>query len=455
MKRFVTLLSCALLAALPAVAQQAAPQSVPPARVAPLNAEFAKAADEVLEEVSKLVALPVEHPLKKSIRTRQEIRDYVIRQMHEERDDAKRYADQKALEKFGLIPKGFDLDGFLVELLTEQIAGLYDPKGQEFYLADWISLSDQRMVIAHEMVHALQDQHFHIEAWLKAARPNDDALLARDAVLEGSAIAGMIDYLLREQKISVRDLPDLGQFIRTQIVGEMNDSPLLAKAPSYIRDAVLFPYLSGTTFTQSLLRASPGWAGFGKVFQNPPVTTQQILHPELYLAGVAPRPVTLPDFGGLLPAGSKKLDENLMGEFGLHGLLKQFLGEEQAANLAPQWAGDRYAIFEEEKSKQTLLVFRLRLESDETAARFFGQYSELLERKYATRRGLLRRPNFFSFGTDEAGVFLYCVGDQCLSVEGSTRSVFDQVVRAIGWPAAPAEPAAAPARTRATVAACR
>jgi hypothetical protein len=400
--------------------------------------------------MSKLLALPVKQPLKKSIRSRQEIRDYIIREMHEERDDAKRYADQRTLEKFALIPKGFDLDRFLVELLAEQIAGLYDPKEQEFYIANWIGLGEQRMVMAHEMVHALHDQHFRIDPWLKAARPNDDALLARDAVLEGSAIAGMIDYLLREQKVRVRDLPDLGQFIHKQVMGEITDSPLLAKAPLYVRDAVLFPYLSGTTFTQRVLRSGSGWAEFGRVFENPPASTQQILHPDLYLAGITPRPVALPDLAGLLPAGWKKLDENLLGEFGLRGILKQFLGEEQAANLAPQWAGDRYAIFEQEKSKQTLLVFRLRLESDEAAARLFGQYSELLERKYATPKDLLRRPNFFSFGTEEGGVFLYCVGDQCLSVEGATRPFFDGLVRAIGWPAAPA---AVPAKSCTAVAA--
>jgi len=107
------------------------------------------------------------------------------------------YADAKSAEAFGLLPKNFDLDSFMVELLTEQIAGLYDPKAHEFYIANWIPLNDQRMVMAHELTHALQDQHFKIETWLKAARPNDDAELAREAFLEGSATAAMVDYLLQ------------------------------------------------------------------------------------------------------------------------------------------------------------------------------------------------------------------------------------------------------------------
>lgn len=453
MKRIVVLLFAVFLAVLPTVAQQAPiPSGQPggpplPPPVTPLSPEFARAADEVLDEVSKIIALPVKTPLKKSIRTRDEIRAYLVRELHEDRDAAKRYADQRTLEKFGLIPKGFDLDAFLIEFLTDQVAGLYDPKGKEFFLADWIDIGEQKIVMAHELVHALQDQHFQLDPWLKAARPNDDAVMARDAVVEGSAIAGMFDYLLREKKLSVRDLPDLEQIIRGQLIGEVGDSPRLARAPLFIRDAILFPYLAGTSFTQKVLRSGAGWEDFQKVFEKPPVATQQILHPDLYLAGVTPRPVILPDVRSMLPPGWKKLDENLLGEFGLRGVLKQFLGEERAAKFAPLWAGDRYAILENEKSKELLLVTRLRVESDDAAAQFFGQYSELLELKYSERRDLLRRRNFFSFASGEGGVFLYCAGDQCLTVEGADRRLFDRIVRAMEWPPAPAAPARAPKKT--------
>ncbi len=456
LRRILTSLLClSLLLAQGAAAQQSAPPSSTPAPATAPSAEFLKAADEVLAEMSALLSLPVKSPLKKSIRSRAEIRDYVLRRMKEDKEPAKRYADQRALEKFGLIPKGFQVEPFLVELLTEQIAGLYDPKGQEFFIADWISPEDQRMVMAHELTHALQDQHFHVDPWLDAAKPNDDAELARDAVLEGSALAAMLDYLLRKRKASIRDLPDIAEFIRGQL-GDTSKSPQLAKAPPYLRDELMFPYLSGTTFTQRFLRANSGWADFHRVFENPPVSTQQILHPELYFNGSTPKPPAPLDFKGLVPAAWNKLDENVLGEFGLQELLKQFLGEERATRLAPAWAGDRYAIFEQPRSKQLLLVFRLRLASDPDAARFFGSFSEALERKYDIRRELFRRPNFFSFDTDDGGVFLRCVADQCLSVEGAGREVFDRITRALGWPAGPAgrpEPDRAPQKTVITLAA--
>ena len=439
MKRILaSLFGLVLLFAAGAAAQKAAPLPSNPPPVKTPSTGFLKTADEVLAEMSKLLSLPVLAPLKKSVRTREEIRDYVIRRMKEDKQPAKRYADQKVLEKLGLVPNGFQVEPFLVELLTEQIAGLYDPKAQEFFIADWIDPAEQRVVMAHELTHALQDQHFKVDPWLDAAKPNDDAELARDAVLEGSAVAAMIDYLLRGQPKSVRDL---GNMDPSQLLGDLEKSPELAKAPMYLRDELLFPYLAGTTFSQRFLRANTGWTDFHKLFENPPVSTQQILHPDLYLKGVAPKRVTLPDFARLLPPAWKELDANILGEFGIQELLKRFLGPERAARLAPAWAGDRYAIFEHHKTKQLLLVFRLRLASDEDAARFCGNYSEALELKYPKRRNLFRRPNFFSFETDDGDVFLRCVGDECLSLEGGSHAVFERISGAIGWPPGPVLPA--------------
>src|SRR5260370_16483133 len=116
--------------------------------------------------MSEIPGLSLVYPLKKTLRSRDEIRAYVIRQMDEDKDAGQRYADAKSAEAFGLLPKNFDLDSFMVELLTEQIAGLYDPKPHEFYIANWIPLNDQRMFIAHELPHPLQAQPFNIETSL-------------------------------------------------------------------------------------------------------------------------------------------------------------------------------------------------------------------------------------------------------------------------------------------------
>jgi hypothetical protein len=164
------------------------------------------------------------------------------------------------------------------------------------------------------------------------------------------------------------------------------------------------------------------------------------MHPDLYLQGVIPAKVELPAAKGVVPADWKKLDENDMGEFGLVEILNQFLPKNRSTALAAAWAGDRYAIFENQKNKRTLLEFRVHLGSDAGAARFFGAYSEILEMKYDQRSNLMRRPNFFSFDTPEDGVFVRCMDSDCFILEGGTRAMFDRLTMEMGWPAGPAVP---------------
>ena len=407
--------------------------------------DFIKAADQVLLQMSQILSLPIKQPLKKSLRSKQEVRDYLVREDKEDKNDAERYADAKTLEAFGLIPKDFPLDSFMLDVLTDQVAGLYDPKAKEFYIADWIPVDEQKTVMSHELTHALEDQSFRIDDWIKAARPNDDAELARDSVSEGSAMAAMVDYQMLDQHIGVRELPDVTLLIRAGAITEMDKDPNLAKAPIYIRDELLFPYLAGTGFTQEFLKAHSGWKDIHLVFENPPVSTQQILHPDLYLNGTKPVAVTLPAWKGVVPDNWKLLEENTMGEFGVGEILKQFRKDNSEDPLTTAWKGDRYAVFEDAKSKTTPLVFRLVLDSPEDAARFFGQYSEALELKHSGRTNLLRRPNYFQFQTDSGGVFLRCVANTCLTVENATRETYDKIDKAIGWDPAPATPIAAPA----------
>lgn len=249
-------------------------------------------------------------------------------------------------------------------------------------------------------------------------------------------MAAMIDYQL-DGKGSVRDL---GDFDPSLLMGDEDSSPEFAKAPKVLRDELLFPYLVGTKFTQRVLQASNGWPDFHTVFENPPVSTQQILHPDLYLKHVVPDRITLPETKGFVSADWKKLDENNMGEFGVLEVFKQFLDKDRATQLAAAWSADRYSIFENQKNKRTLLLFRVRLTSDAAAALFFGAYSEVLEMKYDKRTNLMRRPNYFSFDTPEDGVYLRCLGADCMILEGGTRPLFDHLTMEIGWPAGPAVP---------------
>ncbi|HTR46926.1 MAG TPA: hypothetical protein VMM16_06020 [Verrucomicrobiae bacterium] len=439
MKRVASLLI--LLFAFTAQGQQMAPpagtSAAPPQAHPGANPQFLQAADDVLAEMSDILHLPIKAPLKKSLRSKEEIRAYLVREEKEDRTDAQRYADAKSLEAFGLIPKGFPLDAFMLDVLTDQVAGLYDPKAKEFYIADWIPVEEQREVMSHELTHALEDQSFDVEKWIKTARPNDDAEMARNAVSEGTALAAMVDYALRDAKMSVRDIGDISALLRAGAVAQMNQDPNLSKAPLYIRDGLLFPYLAGTTFSQQFLKAHTGWADLHLLFERPPVSTQQIMQPDAYLKGVAPTKVALPDWKRAVPPDWKLLEENVLGEFGLDEVLKQFGDDNSAEEVSSGWAGDRYALFEDAKAKSTPLVFLLALSTSDDAAGFFDRYSQALERKYKTRSQFFRRPGFFQFHTDNADVFLRCVESQCLTVEGATRETFDEINKAVHWTPAP------------------
>src|SRR5437660_8498802 len=324
-------LSLALLLGVAVPAQEAS-VTPPPADSKPAtDADFIAAADEVLGQMSQITGLKLVTPLKKSLRSREEIRAYVITQMNEEKNAAERYADQRSAEAFGLLPKGFDLDSFMVNVLTEQVEGLYDPKAREFYIADWSPLGDQRMVMAHELTHALEDQHFQIEAWLRAARPNEDAELARDAVLEGSAMAAMVDYLMLGTGRSLKDLPE---FDPSMLLGELESTPTLEKAPPFLKDALIFPYIGGLNFSAAVMR-NIGWSALPRVFEKPPVSTQQILHPALYRSGKTLANVALPQLEKVIGNYWSKLDENNMGEYGWNEVLKLFLDKDRARYMAP------------------------------------------------------------------------------------------------------------------------
>jgi len=434
----LSLLACFAIL-VPAQSQQAAPApSTSPATKT--NPEFLATADEVLKEMSEITGWQLKSPLKKSIRSREEIHAYVIAQMDDEKDAKERYASARSAEAFGLIPKGFDLDTFLVDLLTEQIAGLYDPKTHEFYIADWIAPDEQRMVMSHELTHALQDQYFHIEAWAHAAKPNDDAELARESVLEGSAMAGMLEYTLRDKGLRLREFPEIDPSL---FVGDLSETPILKKAPPFIKDSLMFPYFSGLRFSMHVLRTG-GWGGFSAIFAKPPANTQQIMHPNLYREYKVPAPLKIDLPTGVPGPGWTRLEENAMGEFGWMEVLKQFLEEDRAKKIATDWDGDDYATFEQKNSKALMLFARVRFNSQDMAAEFFRTYSEALEKKYPERTLASNTRDDFALDTPSGGVFLRCAARECITVEGGDPKLFSEWVKKLAWPPPSTEPANPP-----------
>jgi len=250
----------------------------------------------------------------------------------------------------------------------------------------------------------------------------------------------MLEYTLRDKGLKLRDLPDIDPSI---FVGDLTETPMLKKAPPFIKDSLMFPYFDGLRFSMSVLRIG-GWGGFDAIFAKPPANTQQIMHPELYRADKIPAPLKVDLPNGVPGAGWNKLEENAMGEFGWKEVLKQFLGEERAKKIAAGWNGDDYATYEQRDNKQHLMLFtRERFDTKEMAFDFFDAYREALQKKYGERTPIADSKGDLEFNTSSGGVFFRCEATECITLESGDQSLLSQWTKRLGWIAPSPAPASA------------
>src|SRR5207253_2868522 len=236
----------ALLTSTGAVAWQGAPALKPADSTATLNAT-----DDVLKTVSRMRELAVKEPVKSAFKTRDEIEQSVMRDLDESTPPAEFDASQKTLAKLGLVPKDFQLRDYVVKLLREQVAGFYEPKTKEFYLAAWLPLAEQKKVMAHELMHALQDQHFNLRRFEKWPKGDADAELAVHALVEGDATLTMTFYMAKNPLVALAFIRSLG--------AEGMSSDQFKQAPRALRESLVFPYEQGSEWTTQLYRRG-GWA---------------------------------------------------------------------------------------------------------------------------------------------------------------------------------------------------
>src|SRR4051812_25685063 len=245
-KRFTAsvalVLALALLTSTGAVAWQGAPAIKPADSTATLNAT-----DDVLKTVSRMRELAVKEPVKSAFKTRDEIEQSVMRDLDESTPPAEFDASQKTLLKLGLVPQNFQLREYVVKLLREQVAGFYEPKTKEFYLAAWLPLAEQKKVMAHELMHALQDQHFNLRRFEKWPKGDADAELAAHALVEGEATLIMIIYDLEQSGLRGIDITKIDSLTERLLDNDAEASdpnyPVLSAAPRVLRENLQFPYI--------------------------------------------------------------------------------------------------------------------------------------------------------------------------------------------------------------------
>ena len=384
-------------------------------------------ADTVFQEMSELTGLPIKAPLKKQIISRAEVEKYLAESLHAEMTPQEIHVQEATLQAFGLVPPDFNLEKFLISFYTEQAAGFYDPHRKTMFIADWVEPEMQSLVLAHELTHALQDQNIDLERFLKAARPDDDASNARQAMVEGHATAAMIQETIAPMKLE--DMPSLEPLMAPVIQHQFAEYPAFTHAPFFFRFQALFPYIEGMGFMQHGLQAG-GWKRLNSLFDDPPKTTKEIFDPEVYF-----EKQSLPKLSLAHPAalagmrGVNFLAENSMGELGYYALLGQLISEDEAKSVASRWLADRYLLYErvaDERStgltggdNQYILVSQTRWSSPESALAFFHDYDAILARKYPELKPDQRSSSDLFIGTAADGqVILLHKGDQCIWAEG-------------------------------------
>ena len=426
-------LAISVLAIAPA---QSAFTQEPTTSAAARNAALTAATDEVLKETSTLRQLAVVRPVQSSTQSRAEIERAVVKNLDEDTSAADMHAAEVTLKKLGLAPPDFQYRPFMIRLLTEQVAGYYEPKTRQFHLADWIDIEGQKPVMAHELTHALQDQHFDLRRFEHWPKGESDAELAAHALVEGDATLAMVMYVSS-------DLSRLRTFMKS--LGAMGlDTKELDQAPRVIRESLLFPYQEGLNWTRALYKQG-GWTRVSQAFTTLPQSTEQIIHPEKYFAHEAPVKVILPDITNALnEAGRKRasganeakvavtwqrIASDVNGEWGTYLLLDQYLkSATDSRRAAAGWAGDRYAVYESSTGK-AVFISLLAWDTDNDAREFFDAYRKRVDLRYPRAQDT----HFFaapdapkgvaSWKTDDGAVAVNWLGSRVVIIEGCPDGV--------------------------------
>lgn len=292
--------------------------------------------DSVTQRMVQIRGLRQREPINAGVLSRDEILLRLRARIAEEYHDDELAREGALNRAIGLWADPRDYVSTSFELLEEQVAGFYDPTRRQLFLASWLSAEEQAPTLAHELTHALQDQHFQIGRFVHHERMRGDAQLAAMSVVEGDATLAMI-----------ASVTPPGMFVSAAriAVTSMDRAPQgerLARAPLVLRETLMFPYRDGLQLCTAAYERG-GWAAINELLQHPPASTEQVLHPEKLAAHEAPLTVglTVPP---ALAATHELSYEETMGELGVRLWLQTWIDRGLAEEASEGWGGDHAMI---------------------------------------------------------------------------------------------------------------
>jgi hypothetical protein len=327
------------------------------------EARVRQVALELIPEVERAVGMPFLQPPLIALRSREQVGAYLAAKVDAELPPPVLEGMTVAYQLFGLIPDTLDLRALLLGLYTEQVVGYFDPDSATLYVVEGSDPVQLRMVLAHELVHALQGQYVPLDSMLDPKQANDRRTAAQ-AVLEGQATLASLTALMPDQDFGA--IPEFWTTYRQALMQQHEMMPVFSAAPLIVREVLIFPYLGGADFVRWFSREYRDTVPFGRRL---PASTEQILHPDRYREGDLPvELVALEE--------TPTFHSDGLGEFEIRVLLTQLTGSESAGRAgALAWGGDRYAVFAHD-DHQFALVWWSVWDTERAADRF----ATLLER---------------------------------------------------------------------------
>jgi len=374
---------------------------------------------ELLTKASELSGLPLKHPVSFGEKSRTELLDYLKKTLDTELPPKKAEAISTSWALLGLIPEGVDLRRLLLSVLLEQAGGYYDPKAGKLFLIKGYDPLIERIIVIHELVHALQDQTISLKELEEKTKDNDDLALAWQSVIEGQATAVMFEFISGKK---ITELPDLSRMSAGLLSLQFTSYKAFTNAPRYLKLRLIFPYLSGCSFIRSYAQKENKRGNWVYLLTHLPPSTEQIIHPEKY--GLDP-PKMVKKPGLSFPL----IYSDTLGELGIYGVLSQFLPEEEARKGSSGWGGGRYFTYKTKEGKPFLLAITL-WDSEKEAEEFASLYREAVKRRYP-KALLLKETPYTLFKVGDRFTLIEKIGAKVITVERAKGTIISLIRRRI------------------------
>jgi len=399
-------------------------QPPPPSTAAPASrSQASRQIDAVRARLERVRELRFRRPVPVNLLTPAKLADQLLREIDAETDERALQQQGHALELLGELRPGTDLPKLIRSVQAESVLGFYVPgkppaKGRLYVRSDRGLDPYAEFVLSHELTHAVTDQHFDLtRADRLEAAGADDQLTAYSGLIEGDAVLTMQRYLTLEF--------DASQQAEVARAAAGERTPRLDAAPAALRESLLFPYQTGAAFVNMLYQQG-GYAAVDRAYRDPPVSTEQLLHPERYLRRDQPQPVTVPDLAGRLGPGWRPAATVEWGEFDSRLVLEGELPTTTAELAASGWDGGRLRTFE--RGGKTAMVIRTVWDTAQEAR----EYCDATGRWAGSRFGSAADPGRWS-GLGQQTILL-CRGTHVAWLSAPDSATLDRLRAGLGPP---------------------